>query len=453
LKIKALKLNLYPCPNCSGGFIEQVDISEWTQCLIVRLFEIQYYLNVPATNKIFLFRSQLLVNLVFSNPDLILKKEMQFSFKTKKMKGYSFIFFVLVMLFIINPFYFSCNPENHESGIRQPVDSVGFATTSSQMDTILSRIEREQGYFLRKTLTDAGISENDRWKTVICPHDDYTYVGYLYPAVLKNLKAKNVILFGVAHKARQLNIENQVIFDSYRYWKAPKGNVPVSSFREEMIKKLPRGMFQINDSMQRIEHSLEALVPFMQVYQPGLEIVPILVPYMNFEREDEISRELARAIFETAQKRNWKWGEDFAIAISSDAVHYGDEDWGGTNYAFFGTDTTGYWKATGHEWDIVKTLSGKLTADRVKKFTSLTVDSADYKKYIWTWCGRYSIPVGLLTSYYLTNLYKVNDLTGIPINHSSSIDHTQLRVDDIGMGVTAPANLHHWVGYSAIGYK
>jgi MEMO1 family protein len=378
---------------------------------------------------------------------------MQIIVNSERMKRVTFLLFTILILFIISHLFCSCMQDDRDKKIRLPVDKVGFATTSSQMDTIVARIEREQGLRIREALANAGVTEDDQWKTVICPHDDYTYVGYLYPAVLQNLKAKTIILFGVAHKARQLNLENQVIFDSYRYWKAPKGNVPVSSFREEIIRKLPNGMYQVNDSMQSIEHSLEALVPFMQAFRPDLEIVPVLVPYMNFEREDEIACEIARAIFKAAQERNWKWGEDFAIAISSDAVHYGDEDWGGSNYAFFGTDTVGYWKATGHEWELIRTLCGKFTPDSVKKFTSLTVDSTDYKKYKWTWCGRYSIPVGLLTSNYLADLCKINDLAGIPVGHSSSIDHTQIRVDDIGMGVTAPANMHHWVGYAGIGYK
>jgi AmmeMemoRadiSam system protein B len=321
------------------------------------------------------------------------------------------------------------------------------------MDSIMNRISREQGKLVQKALSDADIADIDAWKTVISPHDDYTYVGYLYPAILNNLKAKTIILFGVAHKARQLNLENQIIFDSYSSWKEPKGNVPVSSIRQEIIGGLPVGIYQVNDSMQSIEHSIEALVPFIQYFRPDVEIVPILVPYMNYDRAKEIAHDLAEAIKKTVQNRNWVWGRDFAIAISSDAVHYGDQDWGGSNYAFFGADTAGYIAAVQHEWEIINSISGEYTPEHVRKFTSLTVDEKDYKKYIWTWCGRYSIPLGLLTSYYLADMLKQGGLTGIPIGYATSIDHRHLKADDLLMGVTAPATIHHWVGYVAIGYK
>ena len=52
----------------------------------------------------------------------------------------------------------------------------------------------------------------------------------------------------------------------------------------------------------------------------------------------EIAKPLAEALKKAAGKRSWQWGKDYAIAISSDAVHYGDEDWGGKNFARYGTD-------------------------------------------------------------------------------------------------------------------
>ncbi|HOW89458.1 MAG TPA: AmmeMemoRadiSam system protein B, partial [Elusimicrobiales bacterium] len=96
------------------------------------------------------------------------------------------------------------------------------------MDSITARIGREQGERIHNALKAAGIDRDVSWKTIISPHDDYAYTGYLYPAILKNLKAKTIILLGVAHKARQLGLEDQLIFDSFSFWKAPCGDVPVS---------------------------------------------------------------------------------------------------------------------------------------------------------------------------------------------------------------------------------
>jgi AmmeMemoRadiSam system protein B len=320
------------------------------------------------------------------------------------------------------------------------------------MDSVMARIERDQGKILNDKLSYSNTSDSG-WKVAVSPHDDYAYVGYLYPAVLKNIKAKTIILFGVAHKAKKLNLEDQIIFDNYDYWKGPYGKVKVSDIRNELMKQLPKEIFQVNDSMQKIEHSVEAIVPFLQYYNRDIEIVSILVPYMSYKTMNTIAKPLAEAINEVVKKKNLQWGKDFAIVISSDAVHYGDEEWGEKNFAFFGTGCKANEKAKLHEYDIMKTISGPLNPKEIKEFTEFTVDKNDFRKYKWTWCGRYSVPLGLLTAYHLNKQKSKEPLFGTAIGYANSIDHPQIEVQDIGMGTTAPAHDHHWVGYAAIGYQ
>ena len=162
---------------------------------------------------------------------------------------------------------------------------------------------------------------------------------------------------------------------------------------------------------------------------------------------------IADIIYKLAKQDNLKWGKDFAIMISNDAVHYGDEDWGGKNYAPFGTDTTGYSQAINHETRITScTLCGTLNPDSIRRFNEFTVQSGNFKEYKWTWCGRYSVPLGLLTGYQLAEMYG-ESLYGTTTGYMTSIDHPPVPVDDLGMGTTAPANLRHWVGYVGIVYK
>jgi len=360
-------------------------------------------------------------------------------------KRLSQVISVMIILFLFFTNHQECNGQDHS--IRNLVDTVGFAQYSRQVDSIMARIDRMYGDRL-----DTLPVWHEGAKTVISPHDDYTYVGWLYPAVLRNIKAQTIILFGVAHKARLLNLENLIIFDSYEYWKGAYGRIKTSPIREEIINNLPEGIFQVNDSMQGMEHSVEALLPFLQYYNHHIQIVSILVPYMSYKRMKEIAEPLAKAISKVAEARNWKWGKDYAIAISTDAVHYGDQDWGGTNFAFYGTDSSGYKKAVAHEHEIIRTLTGTLKPKNIKSFTEYTVEKNDYKTYKWTWCGRYSVPFGLLTSYYLNRLQNNPPLTGRFIGYANSIDHPHIPVKDLNMGVTAPANMHHWVGYAGVVY-
>ena len=167
-----------------------------------------------------------------------------------------------------------------------------------------------------------------------------------------------------------------------------------------------------------------------------------------------ISQNLAQTLFTIITLKNLHWGKDIAFLISSDAVHYGDEDWGGKNYAPYGTDSTGNAQAVSHEREIIRTcFEAELTKNKIARFFAYTVNPDDFREYKWTWCGRYSIPFGLLTSFYLQSLQKSDHLMGIPVAYATSISQPHLKVTDLRMGRTANATPRHWVGYPAIGFK
>jgi AmmeMemoRadiSam system protein B len=349
---------------------------------------------------------------------------------------------VIVIILLIN--FLSCQNavSPNKSGMIRPLkDTVGFAQYSWQMDSLMARLDHK-GW--KK-------ASGDPWKMVICPHDDYTYVGTLYPELLQNVKAPNLILIGVAHKAASMQIENSLVFDSYSTWKGPWKNVPASPAREEIYDLLSKKYAIVNDSLQKIEHSVEALIPFLQYFNRNITIIPILVPAMSPARMEECGKALAEAIRIVAKKHKWEWGADYAIVSTTDAVHYGTEDWGGVNRAYFGCNDQGNMKAREHESVIIDScLKGDLKPDKVRLFSDYTLKRENFREYKWTWCGRYSVPVALFTSYYLN---EGNLLSGELIGYSTSITSDHIPVDDIGMGRTAIATNCHWVGYAALGYK
>ncbi|MDX9929398.1 MAG: AmmeMemoRadiSam system protein B [Bacteroidales bacterium] len=331
-------------------------------------------------------------------------------------------------------------PDDSEK-IRTVVDTIGFTTYAWQMDSIVSRLDWSKG-------------RDNTWRVAITPHDDYTYVGNLYPEVLNGVRAKIVVLFGVAHKARSLGLEDRLIFDSHDAWSAPYGNVRVSDIRRDILERLPDSLYMVNDEMHAMEHSLEALIPFLQHNNRNIEIVPVLVPAMTFERMRLTAAPFAAALGEIMDGSHLEWGSDIAIVITTDAVHYGDEEWGGSNYAPYGTDEEGTAMARAHEMEIIDScLKGSLKPERLKRFVEYTVQGFDHREYKWTWCGRYAVPFGLLMSHELSKITGGEDLYGTFIGYASSIDHPRIKVDDLGMGITAPAYSHHWVGYAALGFR
>jgi len=174
---------------------------------------------------------------------------------------------------------------------------------------------------------------------------------------------------------------------------------------------------------------------------------------------EELAKILADALKQVMRKHNATWGEDYAIVISADAVHYGDEGWGSGNFAFFGVGDEAYQKAVSFEHQLTQEcLIGEITPEKIQRFIDHTVDREDPRAYKWTWCGRFSVPFGVLTAYYLQKFLqeltgKSDELRGKLVGYATSIDHTPLKVDDIGLGVTAPAHQRHWVGYPAIAYE
>ncbi|MFH2141628.1 MAG: AmmeMemoRadiSam system protein B [Bacteroidota bacterium] len=354
-------------------------------------------------------------------------------------------YFIIIFLFFIY------SAEAQTNTIRHVSDTVGFVNHSWQMDSLVRRINQMYKQKTDSLLFAKDIDDKTVWKTAICPHDDYSYAGYMYPLILKNIKAKTVIIFGVCHKAGQFGLENKIVFDSFSSWMGPYGKVKVSQLRDSIIKFLPDDVFVTDNHVQSVEHSVEAIVPFLQHYNKDVEIISILVPYMNFDRMDQISEILAKAIDKVFE--NQSFGEDYAFVISNDAVHYGNEDWGNSNFDFLGSGETGYANAVAKEHEIISNcFNGQLSEKKINLFYNYLVDDNDLKQYKWTWCGRFSVSLGLLTAMKLQALSN-QQLISYPLQYSTSIDHEHVKVNDIRMGVTAPAKINHWVGYATIGFR
>jgi AmmeMemoRadiSam system protein B len=339
--------------------------------------------------------------------------------------------------------------------LRGIADTIGFAHFERQIEAIVQRIAAQDGAKLERMLADSSVAPGDRWRMAIAPHDDYAYAGYMYPLVLRNVAAPLIVIFGVAHKARQLGLEDQLVFDSFTHWRGPYGDIAVSPLREKIIARLSDESFRVSDEMHALEHSVEAKLPFLQHYNRAVGFVPILVPSMSFARMNELASELANAIAALMRDERRQWGSDIALISSTDAVHYGDEGWGGRNFALYGADAEGYAKALAHEHQIMNDcFRGDLQPQRIESFTRYTLADHDHREYKWTWCGRYSVPFGLLTAWHLQRSLRAPPLSGTILGYTTSLEEQRIRVDDLdGMGVTAPATLRHWVGYAAVGFR
>jgi AmmeMemoRadiSam system protein B len=328
--------------------------------------------------------------------------------------------------------------------VRGQQDAVGFASRADQMKAVW---DLSAGAPPPERLGDAppaGVAG------AICPHDDYLYAGRVYRQVVPLVTAKRVVLVGVFHRYRKFGAHDRIVFDTYRAWRAPDGEIPVSALRGELVAALPDGDRLQDAAMHDSEHSLEALAYWLKHARPDVEIVPIIVPAASFARLDAIAGRLGDALAAALRAHGWRLGSDVAVMISSDAVHYGP-DFKYVPYGDGGVDA--YLKATERDRALLRgPLAGPVTTEKVRDLYGTFVDPADPDTYRLTWCGRFAVPFGLLLLEHVAQALGTGAPVGHPLAYATSVGSPELPVRELGLGPTAPANLYHFVGYPAAAY-
>ena len=324
-----------------------------------------------------------------------------------------------------------------DDGIRGRIDSMGYALRPEQMAKIWELSASPPEPEILSPMPDPGVA------ALISPHDDFAFAGRIYRRVLPLVTAKTVVVIGVFHRYWKFNEHDHIVFDSYNSWTAPDGLVPVSPLRDALLARLPKEDWEQSTVGHDSEHSLEPIVVWLRHMNPDLEIVPIICPAAHFERFEEIADHLGSALSAEMTARGWELGRDLAIVISTDGIHYGP-DFEQTRFGEGGIDA--YEKATALDKELMSgPLSGELTVPKIQTLYSTFVDPEHPDTYRWTWCGRFSVPFGLLT---LERLTRDNGgVIGHPLAYGTSISAPLLPLSDLGMGVTAPSNLYHFVGY------
>ena len=331
-----------------------------------------------------------------------------------------------------------------QGDVRGQQDAIGFASRADQMARVWELAGAPPAPEALGDAPPAGVAG------VICPHDDYLFAGRVYRKTLPLVTAKTVVLVGVFHKYRRFGAHDVLVFDSYRAWRTPDGEARVSSLRDEVLKRIGAGDAVQDNAAHDSEHSLEALLFWLKHERPDVEFVPVIVPAMGFERMKALAARLVAALGQAAQERGWRLGRDVAVVISSDAVHYGDD----FKYAPFGQGGVDAYVKAGDQDRRLLTgpLAGPVTTAKTEQFFTTCVNPEQPSEYRLTWCGRFSIPFGLLLLERTTAALGLPTPVGWPLAYGTSIGAPEIPVKDLGMGATAPANLYHFVGYPAVAY-
>jgi len=325
--------------------------------------------------------------------------------------------------------------------LRGQLDSIGYAATAAQMQKAWDL--SAEGPAPERL----GPSPAPGVIGALAPHDDYLYAGRVYRTVLPLVTAKTVIVIGVFHKYRAYRVRDRIVFDPYESWRSPDGLVPVSGIRAELAAAMPETDAFQDFGAHDAEHSIEAEVFWLRHANPSVEIVPILAPATRFERLEEIATRLGDALAASMKKRDLKLGKDVAIVISADAVHYGPDF---RHVPFGDGGIEAYTKAIARDRALLTgPIAGPLSVEKARTLYGTFVDPAAPDTYRVSWCGRFSIPFGMLVLRQAAKAAGLGAPLGMPVAYATSVGAPELRLREAGLGETAPANLFHFVGYPA----
>lgn len=329
----------------------------------------------------------------------------------------------------------------HAQNVRSIRDSIGFCWNANEMNRFIKFIEinTPKGNYSSKNLIAA-----------ISVHDDYLYAGKIYYPLYRLIKTKEVVIFGVTHGTVRKEIGDQkniLILDNFNEWKGVYSNVKISPLREIIKSKLSTEFYSVNDKAHSIEHSIEALIPFLQYYNPEIKITPIMVTQMSFEKMNEISAKLSLIISEYIKEKKLQLGKDIFFLISNDANHYGID----FNNSPYGLDLNAHNIATNEDKRIIKqNLETEIDSNSIKNLFNEIVPN-DSKKIFPLWCGRFPVTFGLMTIEKIVAELNQKKLEGKLFRYSDSLSEKVLPFENTSMGLTAIFSPKHWCGWFTLG--
>ncbi len=326
--------------------------------------------------------------------------------------------------------------------IRPIRDDIGFCWDAKQMQRLVDYLAKNETLKPLPAPPFAAIS----------PHDDYLYAGAVYYPLFASIRTKEAVIIGLTHGSVRREIgdpQNILILDEFDLWHGLAKPIAPSPLREIIKTKIDEKDFLINNKAHQLEHSIEALLPWLQYFNPNITITPIMVTAMTLPRMQFLAKTLSEIIGSYMQERNLQPATDVLILISSDANHYG-ADFDNTPY---GENIHAHEKGTAEDRRLAQAyLTGLITEEKIAALTKEIWDK-DQKPANVRWCGRYSIPFGVLLAHYIHLKWNARPLTGHLLRYSDTFSNGVIPLRKTDMGITAPFSLKHWVGFfSAVYY-
>jgi AmmeMemoRadiSam system protein B len=144
----------------------------------------------------------------------------------------------------------------------------------------------------------------------IAPHAGYMYSGHVAGAVFSQIEIPRLC---VVLCPNHTGMGRALAMMSEGSWETPLGEVPIDAeFALALQQRFPA--LHNDAAAHRAEHAAEVELPFLQLKQPNLRIVPIALGTGQFE----VLEQLGMALADVIARR----GDSVLIVASSDMNHY-----------------------------------------------------------------------------------------------------------------------------------
>ncbi len=184
--------------------------------------------------------------------------------------------------------------------IRQPVVAGQFYPGSAQ------DLQKEVGTYL----SGAPASRQERTLLAMAPHAGYVYSGEVAGMTLGQANlAGSLLLLGPNHTGmgRPLSVWTR------GQWLTPLGPADIDENLADALTAADHRL-EPDHAAHLQEHSLEVMLPFLQVKNPGFKFVPVAVSEPRLSELSGVARSLAAVLKD--------WPEPVSMVVSSDMSHY-----------------------------------------------------------------------------------------------------------------------------------
>ncbi len=151
---------------------------------------------------------------------------------------------------------------------------------------------------------------------VLLPHAGHFYCGHVIAKTLAQIVLKKRLIILCPNHT---GLGNDFAVWSKGSWQTPLGAIPIDEELSEIILHSHVG-FSTDAKAHAREHSIEVLLPFLQIYLPEFSIVPIAVKSHDFRLLQKTGLALGQII-------KGMPNDDISIIVSSDMHHFSNHEY------------------------------------------------------------------------------------------------------------------------------